>query len=315
MIADYATDIPESVAYAAHHGTSFVPERRAAQERNGYAETLQADRESLLKLADTDEKRAMLEGEFARYREGYRRRTLAYLHSRSRLVSVMIAGPSRFPVDRMSKRGDVVHKRLGELIEFRKRALEAIRRKLCPEPRPIMAGDSDAVERLQAEIDKAERLQCAMKQANEIIRRAPRYKPTPEKLADLMALGLKKHRAYELFQPDFANRMGFPDYALRNNGANIRRMKARLEQIRQAQATPETSTEGENARIEDCPAENRVRLFFPGKPDATIRDRLKSSGFRWAPSLGCWQAYRNWRSLQIAKEVAGVAEESQSCQD
>ena len=35
--------------------------------------------------------------------------------------------------------------------------------------------------------------------------------------------------------------------------------------------------------------------------------RLKGAGFRWTPSLGCWQAYRNHRALSVAKAIAGVA--------
>lgn len=47
-------------------------------------------------------------------------------------------------------------------------------------------------------------------------------------------------------------------------------------------------------------------VFFPTKPDEAVRGRLKSHGFRWAPSIGAWQAYRNVRALAFAKEAAGV---------
>jgi hypothetical protein len=46
-------------------------------------------------------------------------------------------------------------------------------------------------------------------------------------------------------------------------------------------------------RVEDAPADNRIRLYFPDKPDEVTRSALKARGFRWTPSLGCWQAYRN----------------------
>jgi len=32
-----------------------------------------------------------------------------------------------------------------------------------------------------------------------------------------------------------------------------------------------------------------------------VRTKLKSCGFRWSPTLGCWQAYRNSGSLEVAK--------------
>jgi len=120
-----------------------------------------------------------------------------------------------------------------------------------------------------------------------------------------VALGLSETTAKELFQPDYMGRVGFASFELSNNNANIRRMKTRLQSIEAAKQEADTIVEGECARLEDCPADNRVRLFFPGKPDAEIRQRLKKNGFRWTPSLGCWQAYRNYRTLELAKEFAG----------
>lgn len=308
MQADqFKADIPRDVAHAAHYGTSFVPERRAVQEQDGYAESLQQDYEAFRAVAEAHGTIDLLPAEFERYREGLKRRTLAYLHSRSRLVSVMIAGPSKFPAARMNKRGEISHKRLNELCEFRERARAAIMRTLNPGIRPIMSGDADAIERLEEKIRGAERLQAAMKECNAIIRQKPKYEPTAEKLAAIMTLGFSEARARDLFTRDCLNRIGFADYELTNNGANIRRMKERLAQITTAQATPDSQVKGTNATIEDCPAENRVRLFFPGKPSVEVRDKLKSNGFRWTPSLGCWQAYRNSRSIPVAKEVAGCA--------
>lgn len=37
------------------------------------------------------------------------------------------------------------------------------------------------------------------------------------------------------------------------------------------------------------------------------RDTLKRSGFRWAPSVGAWQAYRNPQSIIAAERIAGVS--------
>jgi hypothetical protein len=144
-----------------------------------------------------------------------------------------------------------------------------------------------------------------MKDANAAIRRHAAAGPEAQ-VAALVALGHAEGRARELLRPDFCGRVGFPGYALQNNNANIRRMKERLAAVETAQATPETVRQGSAARLEDCPAENRVRLFFPARPARAVRDRLSANGFRWAPSLMCWQAYRNATALHLAAEVAGI---------
>jgi len=303
---DFLNDIPTTIARAAHYCTSFEPEKRGDQERQGYAQTLAQDFEQLSKLADTDEKRATLAEEFARYREGFRRRTVVQLVAKSRCMSSMITGPSNFPTRRNEKRNATERKRVTELLDFRERALKAIRRTLCPELRPIMSGDSDATQRLHEKIAEAEKLQATMKAANAIIRRAPKYEMTSDKLSALVEIGITQRQAHELCTKDFCGRYGFPDYELTNNNANIKRMKARLAQVSAAQSKPDLTIQGEVARFEECPGENRVRLYFPGKPDEAIRTKLKSCGFRWTPSLGCWQAYRNYRSIEVARTVAAV---------
>lgn len=304
MQNDFANDIPLELAQRAHSGTSFVPERRATSEREGYASTLSSDYANLEKLATTDDKRATLAEEFPRYRAGYRARYLAHLGSRARCLSAMITGPSNFPTARNAKRNDHADKKTKELIDYRVRALAAIHKALCPELAPIMAGDSDATTRLQAQIDKATKLQAQMTACNAAIRKHKRADEAAQ-IAALVALGLTDKQATGLLQPDSYGNIGFARYELTNNGANIRRMQTRLEVISRNQATAPTWIQGERARLEDCPPDNRVRLFYPGKPDEATRSRLKSSGFRWTPSLGCWQAYRNDRALDIARREAG----------
>lgn len=306
---DFANDIPLDTARQAHQGTSFDPEKRAEMERAGYAATLAADYINLYHYADTDAKREQLAVEFARYRTGYRRRVLVMLGAKSRCLSTMIAGPSNFNTRRAEKSSNSADNKTRDVIEFRERALSAIRKTLCPELRPIMTGDDNATERLDAKIAKLEKTQEIMKAANAAIRANAKAGPEAQ-IAALVTLGLPESRARDLLKPDFAGRIGFPAYELTNNSANIRRLKARLGHVAEVHATPSTEIEGTNARLEDVPAENRVRLFFPGKPIEAVRTRLKSCGFRWTPSTGCWQAYRNHNSLTLAREIAGVPAEA-----
>jgi len=300
---DFIEDVPLANATAAHAGTSHVPDERGRQEREGYARTLAADWENLSRYAGTDDKRATLAEAFARYRNGYRQRYLAYLTARSLCLSTMVTGPSNFPTARNRKRSDAADKRTSELIEYRERALESIRKELQPELQPIMKGDADAAERLQQKIAHAEAQQERMRKANAAIRKAAKA-GSEAQVAALISLEFSEGVARELIKPDFAGRVGFADYQLKNNGAEIRRLKSRLAEVERAKSEQPTELEGERARVEDCPADNRVRLRFPGKPPADVRQRLKRSGFRWAPSLGCWQAYRNHGAIEVAKREA-----------
>ena len=49
--------------------------------------------------------------------------------------------------------------------------------------------------------------------------------------------------------------------------------------------------------------DNRLQLFFPGKPTAEKRAALKRCGFRWAPSVGAWQRQLNNAARYAAREL------------
>jgi hypothetical protein len=297
-------DISRELAHRAHAGTSFTPDKRGEAEINDYASTLAGDFENFSRDATTPEKQSLLETEFARYREGYRSKYCAYLSSRSRCLSTMITGPSNFPTRRNQKRNGVADRRLEDLNEFRARALAAINKALHPEHRPIMAGDGDALDRLAEKIAQAEALQVTMRTVNAAIRRHAKEGRGAQIKAMMEANPeLCEAKAALMLNPDCLGRIGYFDFELSNNNANIRRMKARLEWLGRDKATKPTTIRGENGVLyEDCPADNSVRLFFTYIPDVATRTRLKSHGFRWTPSLKCWQAYRNSRSLECAKQ-------------
>jgi hypothetical protein len=206
----------------------------------------------------------------------------------------------------MNKRADIANRRLGEYLDGRTAAMRAVIRNLRPDLRPIMSGDADAADRLAVKIAQAERLQERMKAANAAIRKHKKAGEAAQ-VAALVEMGFIEAQARELIKPDFCGRIGFADYELQNNGANIRRMQARLATIEANQAAPVIEAAGaDGVRLEDDPPANRVRLYFPGKPAADIRDELKAAGFRWAPSAGAWQAYRNSRTVATARRLAGL---------
>ncbi len=176
--------------------------------------------------------------------------------------------------------------------------LEA-RAQAAAENTAIFSDDPAATEKLEDKIDRLKKRQEMMKKANALVRKGDR-----EGLAEM---GFSEAKVNALFTPDFCGRLGYPDFELKNNGANIRRLKARLTHIEAQRADETTETEVNGIRVVDNVEDNRLQIFFPGKPGADTIAKLKSNGFHWTPSLKCWQAYRGWHPGQIAKEIQEAA--------
>ena len=303
---NFADDIPLDIARAAHRGTSHDPDKRGDQERAEYVATLQGDLDNLTALADTEEKRARLAVEFERYRAGYAKHARALLVAKSACISTLIAGPSGFPVKRAQKANARADKAYTALAEYRKRALAAIRRELCPEEAPIMASDADAVERLQKKLADLEAEHARMVAANTAIRANAKKGPDAQ-IAALVEMGFGAAFARDLLKPDELGRVGFADFQLTNSRASIRATKDRIASVQRMKAAAPTVEVRAFARLEVVPDENRVRLYFPGKPDVGTRAKLTKAGFRWAPSLPGkpHQQYINTMSLLRARAIAG----------
>ena len=160
----------------------------------------------------------------------------------------------------------------------------------------IFSDDPDATEKLVDKIERLKKRQGVMKRANQLIRKADR-----EGLADL---GFSEETITKLFSQDYAGRVGFPNYALTNNLANIRRLEKRLAAIQNTQndeTTEERFTNG--VCLVDNVEANRLQIFFPAIPSEEIRRELKRNGFHWSPTVGAWQRHRSNHAMYLAKLI------------
>ena len=107
----------------------------------------------------------------------------------------------------------------------------------------------------------------------------------------------------ELREPDFCGRIGFPDYALQNNNANIHRIEGRIKSLKAAKEKGTQEEECKFFKIVRNTEEMRLQLMFDGKPEPEVREILKSNGFRWAPSQSAWQRHLNGNSEYSLKRV------------
>jgi uncharacterized protein DUF3560 len=205
--------------------------------------------------------------------------------ARERLEMIPLGQP--VPVSHHSRhRKDL--KRLDQ--HFRRRAAAAESNVI------IFSDDPDSTEKLVDKIERLKRRQGVMKRANRLIRKADR-----EGLADL---GFSEETITRLFSQDYTGRVGFPNYALTNNSANIRRLEKRLAAIQNAQHDESTEEQFPgDVRLVDNVEANRLQIFFPEIPSEEIRRELKRNGFHWSPTAGAWQRHRSNRATYLAKLI------------
>jgi len=104
-----------------------------------------------------------------------------------------------------------------------------------------------------------------------------------------------------------------PAYILANLSGNIATVKKRIAHLERMENIEESEEEINGVKLKVNKEDNRVQLFFNGKPEEEIRSNLKRNGFRWSPYNGCWQRQLNpWAirlSRDILKELKGEKEE------
>lgn len=307
QLDELLNDIPYEAGYNAHRGTSFVPEQRAKQEQTGHAEWLLAVYNEVLALAGAD-RAAEVDAAFAEFRQAAKSKKLALLGRRSNLVSTMIAGPSNFNTRRAEKSNNSYDKALNEYVEWSKKAQQRLAKQFAapedPMQAPTRTGESGAVEILEAKIAKLEENQARMKAANAAIRKHAKAGKDAQ-IAALVELGFNKTLATEMVAPGKFGGDGFASFELTNNNANIRRLKDQLAKAQKLASATTTENEVNGVRIIDNVEADRLQLFFPvDRVPRPIYDQLKSHGFRWTPSVGCFQAYRGGNANYWAKQIA-----------
>jgi hypothetical protein len=173
----------------------------------------------------------------------------------------------------------------------------------------ISSDDPEAVVKLKTKVTELEEIRARYKEINVTIRTAQRHAKNsgepwePIAIKGLVDMGLSEPNATSQVKPDICGRIGIADYEFSNLSANIRRVQQRITQLEAAAARPAIAPEHfGDIRIEE--SENRIRIYFPGKPAEPIRRELKSSGFRWSPTEGAWQRHTSAGALYYAREIA-----------
>ena len=195
-----------------------------------------------------------------------------------------------------------IHNKLGKSVEASKRAdyLDG-RVEAAESNRSISSDDPEAMTKLKEKIENAEIRQELMKGANKIIRKKI---SDSEKIAKLREVyGWKEEACKKILEKDCFGNIGFPQYELTNNNANIRRMKQRVEGLKRLEGRKTKEVEFEGFKVVENVEENRIQFIFPDKPSTEIRTILKSHGFRWSPYNVAWQRQLNSTGKFAANEA------------
>lgn len=100
-------------------------------------------------------------------------------------------------------------------------------------------------------------------------------------------------------------RQPFPKWQVSNLGANIRRIKQRIEELEREGNTPDAEPVlGEGFRIEENSLENRVCFYFDEKPPREVCQLMRQHGFKWNRRLVAWTRHLNNAGRHAAEWVA-----------
>lgn len=280
-------------AYAAYGNISFSPEKRAEQ--------------IVLECEDqlNEDVNGMPEEEKERYVQGHNKHLFAWLAAMSRCASTMITGGSNFPVAQNRKRMDIERKRGEEFMEWRKRALEAIAKKI-ESAKPKEQKDSERWQSIK------NGLESSMKTITEIDNGTNRYSSRPLSVSSISGVikTLAKHGDLEMVERslnlirNWNNTLNKPAIGGKHSIWGLAEIAEKIKSSMESACESEnTETEINGVRMLANNQADRLQLFFKGKPECDIINQLKHSAFKWSPSNGCWQRKLTQNAIYAAKTI------------
>ena len=242
----------------------------------------------------------------------YARKMAEWMNTESRIgmmcPSVLIAGPSNFPVRKKQKQNARMDAHAAKREQIDK-LLDKIKNIGTG---GIKANDEHAVMKLEAKLEDLTDFQELMKGVNAYYRKNKTLEG-----CDLLTQSQIEKITASLSSSWRSSPVPFEAYELSNNNAEIRRIKARIEEIKKIKDHGDNESEVEDIdglKVVEDTSLMRIQLVFDYKPDANIRSILKSYGFRWAPSQSAWQRQLNGNgkhaALQVIEQIKKIQEVS-----
>lgn len=215
----------------------------------------------------------------------------------ARVPSVMIAGPANFPTRKKEQQNAAMNKNMEEYNHIQG-LLDKIQ---SIGMGGISSDDKEAVTKLESKLHNLEKSHDSMKKLNAYYRKhgtCVEFDGLSEQEAKRFDAKVEKAYSWEK-QP-------YPSYVLSGNTAEMRRLKGRIEELKQRDAIPEDAGwKFDGGEVVLNKEQNRVQIFHDEKPSEDVRKGLKSHGFRWSPKATAWQRQLTGNGIYAAKKVTG----------
>jgi len=163
----------------------------------------------------------------------------------------------------------------------------------------ISSDDPDAVAKLAEQLAHAEIEQAHMTCVNRLLRTGDR--------AGLGAMGYSEAWIDRAMQPDDMGRVRYyAPYQITNNGANIRRLKARIAALpkvaEQEQSFTEIAGDGWRIYAED----NRLCIHFDQRTSKEQYTAIRSRGFVWSRTRDAFVRKFSTQAIHHARRLVGL---------
>ena len=281
--------IDYELAYRAHAGTSFSPEKRAQMYMREFRVTLVTARQEIEQVQNIGDN---IEAEYERFEKKARDLYGSWLSAKSRCLSAMITGPARFPVAKNEKANRSERNHGDRYLYFLNNYLKGIEKRY----RPAVTIDEE-LEQATKKLERLEHNHEFMKAANRILRSK---KSDMEKCDELVKAGCGEDMAINLVNKN----QGFERFELTNNLAKIKNTKARVAELTaKSNATDEVLEENDLFKCEKNAEKDRIMFFFDGKPEDDVRALLKRNAFKWSPRNGAWQRKTTQNALNATHRI------------
>ena len=215
----------------------------------------------------------------------------------ARVPSILIAGGSNFPVRKKEKQNAARDRNMEDWNEIQG-LLDKIR---STGMGGISADDPQAIQKLEAKLEKLQAAQDTMKAVNAYYRKHKTLDGCPNLSAERIE-AMKADMSSQWHIED----KPYPSWALSNNNAEIRRIKGRIAELTKKQETAYAGWEFDGGTVEMNREDNRLQIFFEEKPDEKTRETLKENGFRWSPKAGAWQRQLNDNAIYAADRLSCI---------